>query len=75
MLLVRHPLICIFCLDVCVDDDIKAQIAALMKMQKELDADRARSSILKSAGSTQCAYGKKKTDELYQVIDKQVSGK
>ena len=64
MLLARHPLICIFCLDVCVEDDIKAQIAALMKMQKELDADRDRSSIRESAGSTQGPSGKKQTDEL-----------
>ena len=74
-MLARPPLISLFCLDVRVDDDIKAQITALVKKQKERDTYRARSWSQESAGSAQGTSSKKQADELEQMMDKRVSGK
>ena len=73
-MLARPLLICLFCLDVRVDDDIKAQIAALVKKQKERDADRARSSSTESVRLAPGTSGGPSPDELEKIIDKRVSG-
>ena len=58
-----------------VDDDIKEQVAALMKKQKESDADRAHSSSRESAGSTSGASGKKQNNKHEKLMDNRLSGK
>ena len=58
-----------------VDEDIKAQIASLMRKQKERDAERARSSSAESRGSTAGPSGKRASDEFEQNVEKRVSGK
>ena len=61
--------------DLRVDEDIKAQIATLMRKQKERDAERARSSSAESRGSAAGPSGKRSSEEFEQNVDKRVSGK
>ena len=65
----------LFRTDLRVDEDIKAQIASLMRKQKERDAERARSSSAESRGSTAGPSGKRASEEFEQNVDKRVSGK
>ena len=65
----------LFRTDLRVDEDIKAQIASLMRKQKERDAERARSSSAESRGSTAGPSGKRASEEFEQNVEKRVSGK
>ena len=54
------------------DEDIKGQIAALVKKQKERDTDRARWLSQESDGSSAYTPGKRVNEDFEQHVDRRV---
>ena len=63
----------LFVADLQVDQDIKEQIAALVKKQKERNAERQQSSSRESVGSSAGTSGAQRAEETEQILDKRVN--